>query len=175
MNIGRPRRNTAKHSNPAFAAHRPRRERKSLTASHDPRTARAAVPKGLLSTPFPRAIRKRTPQNRHTHLCRAQPTNEYRKNGHSCVANTPTTKKQRKTRHPRADRAQHSFSAAFLDFPAPRTGRLLYSFTRSESPALNGALAVSSHSGCGCPPCRLFSAFLRLLQRLLCAGTHLCI
>ena len=63
------------------------------------------------------------------------------------VAYTQTTKKQRKTRHPRADRAQHSCPSAFLDFSAPRTGRLLYSFTRSESPALNGGFAASSRCG----------------------------
>lgn len=160
--IGRPRRYTAKHSNPAFAAHRPRRERKKpnrfTLSAYSPRSSTARFAKYTFSSRNPQKNTEKPPYT----FCRAQPTNKYRKNGHSCVANTPPTKKQQKSR-PRADRAQHSCPAAFLDFPAPERVDCSIPSHAANHPLSTEHLPHLPAADCGCPPCRPFPAFLRSL------------
>ena len=58
-------------------------------------------------------------------------------------------------------------SAAFLDFPAPERVDCSIPSHAANHPLSTEDLPHLPAADCGCPPCRPFPAFLRLLQRLL--------
>ena len=89
------------------------------------------------------------------------------KKGHSRVAYTPPAKKQRKSQHSRADRAQHSCPAAFLGFPTPERVDCSIPSHAANHPLSTEHLPYLPAADCGCPPCRAFPASLRSFHRFL--------